>query len=249
VREERVWIWGRHPVAEAARAGRLRTVLIASGLKPSAVLDEIRQAASGPGVRLREVSREEIERIVPGQNAQGVAAEVVEQRMDTVGELLASLPQSGSEPILLVLDQLQDPQNAGSLLRTAEAAGVHGVLLPERRSASLAGAAARVSAGAVSYLQVVEVVNLARALDEVREAGIWVIGLDGSAAQTLFSVDLTVPLALVVGNEGTGLRRLTRQSCDYLVRLPMFGRVESLNAAAAGSIALYEVVRQRQTVR
>jgi 23S rRNA (guanosine2251-2'-O)-methyltransferase len=240
-----LWVWGRHPVLEAIRAGTAHAVLLASGRKPSPVLTEIRAAARVQGIPVREVDPAEINRIAPGQNTQGVAAQIVRRRLTDMRDLLSSLPASSTPLFLLALDQIQDPQNFGALLRTADAAGVQGVIVPEHRSAPVSGAVAKSSAGAVSYIPIVEVTNLARTVDELRASGVWVVGLDGSARQSIYSVDLTEPLALVVGSEGAGLRRLTREHCDVLASLPMIGRVASLNAAIAGSIAMYEVVRQR----
>lgn len=243
--DPRLWIWGRHPVLEALRAGSARAVLIAEGRKQAAILDEIRKTAAAANVPVRDVPAPHIDRLAPGQSTQGVAAEVIERRMDSVGDLLAALGGRTAPPFLLVLDQIQDPHNVGALIRTADAAGVQGIIMPERRSASISGTVARVSAGAVSHLPTVEVTNLARALREVRDAGIWIAGLDGDARQTIFEVDLKIPIAIVVGSEGEGLRRLTREHCDFLLRIPMLGAIESLNASVAGSIMLYEVMRQR----
>jgi len=236
------WIWGRHPVAEALRAGTVRRILIATGREPSAVIRDIRALASEKAVPVKDVPTAEIARVAPGQNTQGVVAEIEGPRLTAVRDLLSDL---GPSPLLLALDQVQDPHNLGALLRTADAAGVAGVILPERRSAPLSGVVAKTSAGTMSRLAIAEAPNLARALDEVRKRGIWTVGLDGTAQQALYDVDLTVPLLLVIGGEGEGLRRLTRERCDFLVHLPMFGHVESLNASVAGSIAMYEVVRQR----
>ncbi|MBV9280855.1 MAG: 23S rRNA (guanosine(2251)-2'-O)-methyltransferase RlmB [Chloroflexi bacterium] len=248
MKPETVWVWGRHPVLEALRAGTVHSILLATGRSPSPILADIRQLARQRGIPLREVEPGEIERLAPGQNTQGVAAQVLQRRRHEVGELLQGPDPGERPPFLLALDQVQDPHNVGALLRTASAAGVQGVIVPERRSAPLSGAVAKVSAGAVSHLPVAEVTNLARALDEVRHAGIWVVGLDGTAEATIFSLDLTIPLLLVIGGEGEGLRRLTRERCDFLARLPMLGPMESLNASVAGSIAMYEAVRQRLQV-
>jgi 23S rRNA (guanosine2251-2'-O)-methyltransferase len=201
--------------------------------------------AEQQGLSIRDVSPRELEQLVPGHHTQGVAAQIERHQVSSLEELLTGAASSGQPSFLLFLDQIQDPQNLGSLLRTAEAAGVQGVILPDRGSAPISGVVAKASAGALSHLPVVEVVNLARAIRQVREAGLWVVGLEDSASQPLFNVDLTVPLALVVGSEGSGLRRLTRELCDLRVSLPMLGTIESLNAAVAGSIAMYEVVRQR----
>lgn len=242
-----LWIWGRHPVLEALRAGAARTVLVAQGRKAAPILDEIWAAASTAGVQVREVSPAEIERLAPGESTQGVAAEIVERRLRDVADLLTLVAGRPEPPFLLALDQIQDPHNVGALLRTADAAGVQGVIMTERRSAPISGAVARASAGAVSHLPIVQAKNLARALDEVRAAGIWIAGLDGAATQTIFEADLRGPIAIVVGSEGEGLRRLTRERCDFSLRIPMHGAIQSLNASVAGGITLYEVTRQRLT--
>jgi 23S rRNA (guanosine2251-2'-O)-methyltransferase len=174
-------------------------------------------------------------------------AEVVERRLTDVEELLRTVAQADRQPFLLALDQVQDPYNLGSLLRTAHAAGAQGVIVPERRSAPVSGVVAKASAGAVSHLPILEVTNLARTLEALKKGGIWIVGLDGSAQEPIYGVDLTVPVALVVGGEGAGLRRLTREHCDLLLYIPMFGKVASLNAAVAGAIGMYELVRQRTT--
>jgi 23S rRNA (guanosine2251-2'-O)-methyltransferase len=183
--------------------------------------------------------------LAPGQNTQGVAAQVARPRVLDLEWALRLVKSAKNAPFLLVLDQIQDPHNLGALFRTADAAGVQAIVVPERRSAPLSGAAIKSSAGAVSHVPYVQVTNLARALDSIRESGLWIVGLDGSAEQTVFQLDLKLPLALVVGREGSGLRRLTRERCDFVARLPMLGRVGSLNASVAGSVAMYEVLRQR----
>jgi 23S rRNA (guanosine2251-2'-O)-methyltransferase len=224
----------------------VQLVLLAEHRKPSAILLDLRRLANQRGIPLREVALSEIENIAPGQSTQGVAAEVVEHRVDSTQELLDRATADGGDPFLLALDQLQDPQNVGALLRTADAAGVGGVVLTERRSAPVAGAVARASAGAVSHLPILEAKNLARVLQELKGAGLWAYGLDASAGQTIYDLDLRGPAVLVVGGEAAGLRRLTRETCDFLMRIPMLGSIESLNASAAGAIAMYEVLRQRR---
>jgi 23S rRNA (guanosine2251-2'-O)-methyltransferase len=237
-----VWIWGRHAVYEALRAGGVRRVLLATGRKPAPILRDIERLARERGVPVEEVPPARLQALAPGQSAQGVAAEVVERRASELSDLLSN---GRVAPFLLVLDQIQDPHNVGALLRTADASGVHGVILPDRRSAPISGVVAKTSAGAISHLPLLEVGNLARTLDQLRSQSIWVAGLDASGSQLLYDVDLTVPLALVVGGEGTGMRRLTRDRCDLVLKLPMLGSIESLNASVAGAIAMYEVVRQR----
>jgi 23S rRNA (guanosine2251-2'-O)-methyltransferase len=188
------------------------------------------------------VDGDELLRVAPGANTQGVAARVAEPEILSLDRLLGDQPVA---PLLLVLDQMQDPHNVGALLRSSSAAGATGVVLTGRRSASLTGTVAKTSAGAIHHVAIAEVTNLARSLDAIREAGIWITGLEGSADMLLYDVDLTAPSAIVVGGEGAGLRRLTRERCDFLARLPMVGPIDSLNASVAGSIAVYEAVRQR----
>lgn len=244
-RDDSLWIWGRHSVVEALRTGSVQSIIMAEGRKHAAVLEEIARLAAQHNVPLRRVPPAEVERVAPGQNTQGVAARIRRSAAYDLPDLLARVTSQATNPFLLVLDHIQDPQNFGSLLRTAYAAEVQGVVVPERGSAPRSGVVAKVSAGAMSHVPIVDVVNLVRALEEMRSAGIWIVGLDGGAREVLYSVDLTVPVALALGSEGGGLRRLTREHCDVIARLPMPGAMESLNAAVAGAIAMYEVVRQR----
>lgn len=238
------WVWGRHPVLEALRAGAVHSVLLAADRRPAPVLDEIVRTAEKAGVPLREVPADELGRLVPDENLQGVIARM--SRPLTV-PLQQVLGQTEHVPLLLLLDQVQDPHNVGALLRTASAAGVTGVIMTGRRSAPLTGAVAKTSAGAVHHLLIAEAPNLVRAMEQVRAHGMWITGLDAQAETLVYDVDLTVPSALVVGGEESGLRRLTREHCDFLARLPMIGPTESLNASVAGSVALFEAVRQRLT--
>lgn len=240
------WVWGRHPVLEALRAGVVESLLLAKGRAPAPVLNDIIQAAERAGVPWSEVPPDDLVRLVPGENLQGVLARVPAPSAVPIEQLLQP---AGSVPLLLILDQIQDPHNLGALLRSASAAGATGVILTGRRSAPLSGTVAKTSAGAVHHLHIAEVPNLARAMDSVRHHGVWITGLDGQAPGLLYDIDLAAPSALVIGGEGWGLRRLTRERCDFLARLPMVGPTESLNASVAGSIALFEAVRQRLLAR
>jgi 23S rRNA (guanosine2251-2'-O)-methyltransferase len=246
MKETAVWIWGRHPVLESLRSRSAASVLVAAGRRPAPILDEIRRVARRNGTPLREAPASEVDRIAPGENTQGVAARVTERRLSSVQELLELVGATADPAFVLAFDQLQDPHNVGALIRTAAAAGVHGVVLPDRRTAPVAGTVARVSAGAVSHVPILEVTNLAAVLAAMQDAGIWVVGLDAGAPATPYEIDLRLPTMLVVGGEERGLRRLTRERCDVLVSLPMRGPIESLNASVAGSIVLYEVLRQRR---
>jgi 23S rRNA (guanosine2251-2'-O)-methyltransferase len=234
-------LYGRHAVHEALRSGRRRfyTLNLAAGIKPTGLIQEIMELARGAGASLQTVDRQQFGRLLSNVNHQGVALEVGPYPYVSLNSILELAQRRAEQPFLLLLDHLEDPQNVGTLLRTAEAMGVHGVLLPRRRAASVTPAVSNASAGAVEHLLVDQVTNLARALDQLKGQGVWIAGLeDRSEAQDLATSDLSGPLALVVGAEGSGLSRLVREKCDWLVRIPMVGRVGSLNVAVAGSIAL-----------
>jgi len=221
-------------VLEAARAGRVRRVFIAEGLDPDPRLEEIAAAA-----RTEVVPRDRLEAMARG-NHQGVAAELKPREFWTLKALLATSPR-----LLLALDGVQDPQNLGAILRSAEAAGADGVILPERRSAPVTAAVVKASSGASEHLRICRVSGLPSAVSEVKRAGLWCVALDPAGDQLPWDFDLTQAVCVVVGGE-EGVHRLIRQRCDARLRLPMQGRVESLNASAAAAVLLYEVVRQRQ---
>lgn len=242
--QDEIWIWGRHPVLEALRAGTATEVLIASGLAASHVLRDIRALARRHQIPLRDVPMADLQRQFPREVTQGVAARTAAPAEVSLEALVREI-RTGRTTFALALDQVQDPHNLGALLRTAIASGVEAVLLPERRSAPLSGTTAKASAGTMSQARIVRAGNLVRALSALRDAGLWVVGLDADGDTSLFAADLTVPLILVVGGEQKGLRRLTRQRCDILASLPLVGAVDSLNASVAGSVAMYEVLRQR----
>ena len=232
-------IYGVHPVLEALRAGTVRRLRIAerAGERLREVIDQATQA----GVRVERVPQEAIDRLARGVTHQGVIADVESERAVGLRELA-----EGPSPLIVVLDAIEDPHNLGAILRTADAAGVSGVVIQSRRSALHAGTVAKTSAGALSHVRVAEVVNIARAIEELKELGVWSVGLAGEAAQPNDEVDLTGPVALVMGAEGAGLRRLVREKCDFLVSIPMAGHVGSLNVSVAAGIALFEAVRQRR---
>ncbi len=245
-------IYGRNAVTEAlkrpgAKVGRL---LLADGVDekaggPVATLQKL-AAESRPPVPVKKMSRPDLDRLTQHANHQGVAAEVPPYPYANFEQLLRD-SRSDPNAIFLVLDSLQDPQNLGTLFRTAEAVGVTGVIIPERRAAGVTPAVRNASSGAVEHLQIAQVVNLARALEQLKEVEVWVAGLEDEVGAIPYDrATLSGRLALVVGHEGDGLGRLVRQKCDFFVILPMQGRIASLNAAVAGSIALYEVLRQRR---
>lgn len=238
------YIAGRNAALESLRAGiRVRRVLIQEGSNISGALQPILDAATAGGVPVTRVAAAQLEAIHPRH--QGVAVEVAPFEYAPFAELTALVREAGPSALVLALDHLQDPQNLGTLLRAALAFGVTGVVIPERREAGITPAVSRASAGAIEHLRVAQVTNLARALSELKAAGLWIVGLDVRGGQPLAEVDLRGPLAIVVGSEGEGLGRLVGERCDFLAHIPMAGTMESLNAAVAGSIALYEVFRRR----
>ncbi len=233
-------IYGINPVLEALRGGRVREVRVARGGERH---QQVLALARERRVAVRNVTADDIDREARGGVHQGVAATVDEAPTYSIAELVSGAGTSA--PLIVVLDGIEDPHNLGAILRTVDGAGAHGVVVQSRRSAALAGAAAKASAGAVAHVRVAEVVNIARALDELKTAGLWTVGLAGDADTRYDQVDLTGPIALVVGAEGVGLRRLVRESCDFLAAIPMKGHVGSLNVSVAAGIALFEAVRQR----
>lgn len=243
------YLYGRHAVLEALRARRrVEQILIARGVQTRGALSELLTLARNAGVPIRELPRSELDHLT--QHHQGVLAEIQEFEYVDVQNLLAVAHARDEPAFLLMLDSVQDPQNLGTLLRTAEAVGVHGVILAERRAAGVTPAVVKASAGAVEHLNIARVTNLARTIEELKRSNIWVIGMENRPqAQNLQSFDFKIPLVLVLGSEGAGLSRLVRDKCDFLVRLPMWGKVESLNVSVAGSIVLYAVKMQRAEER
>ncbi len=235
----REWLYGRHAVYETLRAGRRQVfrLRLAQHLSEEGQLAAIMAACRERKVPIERVERSQLDALAPGH--QGMALEVSGYPYRPLTDLLTLAQQRDEPPLLLVLDALQDPQNFGTLLRTAECVGVHGVVLPLRHTVTVTPAVVNASSGASEHLLIAQA-NLALALRTIKEHGVWAIGLESSpAAQPLEHLRLDGPLALVVGSEGEGLRPLVRRSCDALLRLPMRGKVTSLNAAVAGSVALY----------
>jgi 23S rRNA (guanosine2251-2'-O)-methyltransferase len=241
-------LYGRQPVRETLRAGRRQVfrLVVAQGIKRAGVVSQSLALAEQIGVPVQTVDRRELDKLGGEVNHQGLAAEVSGYPYVDLAEPLEAARQSDTPPFLLLLDHIQDPQNLGSLLRSAEAAGVHGVVIPGRRAAGVTPAAVRASAGAAEQVRVAQVTNLVRAMEWLKAEGLWMVGLEAAPGAQLYTeADLGGSLGVVVGSEGKGLSRLVRERCDYLIRLPMMGQVESLNAAVAGAITLYEARRQQ----
>jgi 23S rRNA (guanosine2251-2'-O)-methyltransferase len=242
-------LYGRNAVREALRAGRrsLQRLLVSAGAQEAGTLGEVVKLAEKAGVPIERVDRHELDRRLRDANHQGVALECGDYPYAELEDCLNLAEERGEPVLLLLLDHLQDPQNVGTLLRTAEIVGAHGVVLPGRRAAEITPAVVNASSGATEHLRVVVVPNLAQTIGELQKAGVWVAGVeDDERAQEYDRVDLDMPLALVIGAEGAGLARLTRERCDFLLKLPMRGQIASFNAAVAGSIVLYHAWRVRR---
>ena len=238
-------IYGRNPVREVMRAGRRRIhqIQLAEGVIERGLLVEINDLARASGIRIKRVPRTSLDRERP--NHQGVVAIVDPFEYGSVEEMLELAAERGEPPWILLLDMIQDPQNLGTLLRTAEAVGVHGVVIPARRSASVTPAVVSASSGASEHM-IIARGNLADAIERLKKADLWVTGLENTPDASIYwDADLTGPMALVVGSEGSGMRRRVRESCDFLVGIPMRGEIDSLNASVAGAIALYAVLERR----
>jgi 23S rRNA (guanosine2251-2'-O)-methyltransferase len=233
-------IYGINPVLEALRAGRATSVRVSP--RADDRLTEIVRLAEARGVPVKRAAIDELDAMAHGGSHQGVVADLDQPKPVSVEDLVIG---AKAAPLLVVLDQIEDPHNVGAIVRTVDAAGADGVIRQSRHAARLDGAASKASAGAVAHVRIAEVVNIARALEELKQAGVWTVGLTGDAAKRYDEIDLTLPTAIVVGAEGSGLRRLVRERCDWLVCIPMHGRVDSLNVSVAAGIALFEAVRQR----
>jgi 23S rRNA (guanosine2251-2'-O)-methyltransferase len=235
-------VYGINPVLEALKAGRVRRLRLAT--RGDRRADEAVALARAAGVLVERVDAHALDRATRGGVHQGIVADLEAPRDYSVEELVTAARDAA--PLLVVLDSIEDPQNVGAIVRTADAAGCHGIVRQARHSASLEGAAAKASAGAVAHVRVATVVNIARAIEELKALNVWTVGLDGGAPASYFEVYFTLPTAIVLGSEGTGLRRLVRERCDRLAAIPMLGSVASLNVSVAAGVVLFEAVRQRR---
>ena len=236
-------IYGINAVSEALKTRRISRIMHERGAGPR--VDALVARAHELRLEIETIDRRALDKLTRGGVHQGVAAELEPLAAYTVEELVA---EATGPALLVVLDSIEDPQNVGAILRSVDGAGAHGVVRQARHAAPLDGATAKASAGAVSHVRIATVVNIARALEELKDLNVWTIGLDGDASDTYDSIDYTVPTAFVLGAEGTGLRRLVRETCDRLVSIPMSGEVNSLNVSVSAGIALFEAARQRRAV-
>jgi 23S rRNA (guanosine2251-2'-O)-methyltransferase len=237
---------GIHAVREALEAGiAFDRIAIAKGRQDTRV-EEIVQLARGRGIAVRFEDRNQLDRLANSRDHQGVVAMVAARAAATLEDILARANHSkGQQGLIVLLDGVEDPHNLGAIIRTALAAGAHGVVVPERRAAGLTDTVARASAGALAHLPVAKVTNLARAMEDLKQAGYWLVGLDETGQKSYTEVDYTTPTGIVMGGEGNGLHELTRKRCDFVVSLPTSGPVKSLNVSVAAGVVLFEALRQR----
>ena len=238
-------IEGRNAVTEALRSGvAIDKLYIAKG-ETDRTLGRIAAEAKKSGVVVVEADRRKLDAMSATHSHQGVIAVAAAKAYSTVEDMLKAAEDRGEKPLLVVCDEISDPHNLGAIIRTAECAGAHGVIIPKRRSAGLTAVVAKTSAGAVSYMPVARVPNIPALLKDLQKQGVWIFGTAAEGTTTLYSADLRGPAAIVIGSEGDGMSRLVREGCDFLVSIPMKGQISSLNASAAAAILLYEAVRQR----
>ena len=235
-------IYGINAVGEALKAGRV--VSMRAGRRKDQRLQQLLIAAEQASVPIRRVSDEELDRESGGASHQGVIADVSERKTYELHDLIEDA-HAKPPALIVVLDGIEDPHNFGAILRTCDGAGAHGVVRQTRHSAPLTGAVTKASAGALTHVKIADVVNVARAIEDLKDSGIWTVGLAGDAPSTYDKMDFSLPTALVLGAEGTGLRRLVRERCDMLAGIPMLGHVDSLNVSVAAGVVLFEAVRQR----
>ncbi|MEN2769133.1 23S rRNA (guanosine(2251)-2'-O)-methyltransferase RlmB [Ornithinibacillus xuwenensis] len=240
-------IIGKNPVLEALKSGRsVNKVLISEQLTGS-VQGKIIQQGKSAGTIVQKVPKTKLDQLSDG-NHQGVIAYVASYQYASLEDLFARSEERNEDPFFIILDELEDPHNLGSILRTADATGAHGVIIPKRRSVGLTATVAKTAAGALEHIPVVRVTNIATTIEELKQRNVWVVGTEAEATEDYRQLDGTLPIALVIGNEGKGMSRLVREKCDWTVSLPMKGKVSSLNASVACSLLLYEVYRKRYPI-
>lgn len=238
-------ICGRNPVLEAVRSGReIDRLLVAHGVSGGSVTAIIAKCKQ-KGILIKEISPQKLDYYCGGANHQGVAVMFASQEYSTPEEILAVAAERGEKPFVIVCDEIEDPHNLGAIIRTAEACGVHGIIIPKRRSASLNATVAKSASGALEYMKVARVTNIPNTIDFLKKEGLWVFGADMDG-EDYTAVDFNVPCAIVIGNEGKGIGTLTAKKCDGIVSLPMCGKINSLNASVAAGVLMYEALRKRR---
>lgn len=240
-------ICGRNSVLEAVRSGReIDRLLVAHGVSGGSVAAIIAKC-SQRGILIKEVSPQKLDYYCEGANHQGVAVFFASQEYSTVEDILQTAWDRNEKPFIVICDEIEDPHNLGAIIRTAEACGVHGIIIPKRRSASLNATVAKSASGALEYMKVARVTNIANTIEELKEKGVWVFGADMDGTDYT-KTDFDIPCAIVIGNEGKGIGTLVAKKCDGIISLPMNGQINSLNASVAAGVLMYEVVRKRTTV-
>lgn len=240
-------ITGRNPVVEALRAGRpIQKILLARNISRHSIIGEIVHLAKGKGIPVEYVPAEAFRKHSVALRHQGVIAYTAAKAYHSLEDLFRISREKGEPPLYCILDGIEDPQNLGAILRTAEASGTHGIIIRKRRAAGLTDAVARASAGAIEYLPVAQVANIAQTIIRLKEEGIRIIGVNPAGREDYRWADFTMPVAIVIGGEGKGISELVKRRCDYLVSIPMRGKISSLNASVAAALAMYEAFHQRQ---
>lgn len=243
------FIYGRNPIREHLRAELpVESILIAEDARGAAVR-EIEQLARQRGIAVQRLPRELLTKKVGHEHHQGVIAVIAQSSYVSIQDILDVAKQRNEPNLVALLDNIQDPHNFGAIIRSADGAGVHGIIIPKDRAVGLTPAVQKASAGAAAYTPIAQVTNLARTMDELKKAGLWLIGTAKDAEQTIYEADLSGPLGIVLGSEGKGMRRLVREKCDFLVRIPMYGKVDSLNVSVTAALMFYEVKRRREKNR
>lgn len=242
------WLIGKNPVIEALRSGRsINKLFIGNYVNPNTIKD-VQSLAKKSGVVIKRVPKQKLDQLVNGKH-QGIVAAVASYDYVTIDDLFSRAEEKEELPFFVLLDELEDPHNLGSILRTADATGVHGVIIPKNRAVGLTSVVAKTSAGAIEYVPVARVTNMAQTIEELKSRHVWVVGTEMEANEDYRELEGDLAIALVIGNEGKGISRLVLEKCDWTVKLPMKGQVSSLNASVASSILMYEVYRKRDPLR
>lgn len=238
-------IAGRKPIIEALKAGsEIEKIYYLPHVQGRAI-EEIKSLAERNGVEVSAASRQEFRELANDATTQGVVAVVHTRKYSDISDMLSVARTRGEAGFLLILDGIEDPQNLGALIRTAECAGIHGVIIPKHHAASVTNAVTKASAGATEHMPIAEVTNIVNTVETLKQEGYWVVGLDAGGEKDYASIDYATPMAIIVGSEGKGIRRLVKDHCDHLVKIPLYGKIESLNASVAGAIVMFEAARSR----
>jgi 23S rRNA (guanosine2251-2'-O)-methyltransferase len=238
-------IVGRQPVLEALKSRQpIERILILHGTSGGHI-DQAKQLARKLAIPVKETDKERFTELAGDAMTQGIIAIIDAYRYSEIEEILAVAKQKNEPPFILILDEIEDPHNLGALIRSAECAGIHGIIIPLHNAASVNMTVIKTSAGATAHLPIARVTNIAQTLDELKKTGLWIVGTDMESEKVYFHHDYTGPLAIVIGNEGKGIRRLVKEKCDFLLRIPMYGKIESLNASVAGALVMFEAAKSR----